>query len=98
MKLLKRLCLVGIMFLPGCEALDRLATKQGSRDGAYDNSPAPVNVPRLEPYAVFEGKHYWPDGTSTKLYLIYWKGNALNMVTELEADIDAIHLPKYESL
>ncbi len=63
------------------------------RHNGYDDSAPPLEYTPTEPYASFSG--YSSNGS--KLYLIHWTGNPLNLTGHLESEIDAMNIPKYNS-
>lgn len=86
-----------IILLSGCQQLNKITNGDTvSRDSIYD-SRMPIFIPRTEPYAIFAGKHFEPDGSFENLYLVHWTGNVLNNQSLLESDVDQYGIPKYNS-
>lgn len=83
-----------LFLLTGCE--NSLLPKTHSRNADYDFSP-PLEYVRAEPYAVYAGRHIFPDDTSISIYLIHWHGNSLDNKSMLEPDVDALGIKKYAS-
>lgn len=92
---MRRIYFAGLLLcLVGCNGLDRIAGGPQRHGDTYDDSPPPVDVPRPEPWAVLAGYHHEGD-VETKIYMIHWKGNALDLKAFLEGDPTLKGIPLY---
>lgn len=84
------------LLLCSCDRLERvLGHESPPRDVVYGSLPTTPQIEPQEPYATFAGTHGWPDGSYSRLFLVHWQGNSLNMVSMLEEDLDVLGIPKF---